>query len=210
MVLNQTLGLNALRQDLNRLFYSAPIGTSGFAPNGFYGQTGFYAPSPYYAHSNFFAPSYYAQGIYGQQGQTAGHFNQSAGFQGHFVPKANFAETPEATIVTIELPGVELNQVSLSIQGNALVLDGVRQPGGLLGNQMVTYQATEGRFGSFRWACAIPNGTMAPQIEAICRNGLLTIVLPKATAQVGIAGLAQAGISAAPVAQIVISPAVNG
>jgi HSP20 family molecular chaperone IbpA len=219
VVLNQTLGLNSLRQDLNRLYYAAPIGTSPFAPNGFYGQTGFYAPS-FYAPASFYGPqALYAQNaFYGPNAgfapaaQYAGQVQyQGAQSQGQFLPKANVAETPEATLISVELPGVELGQVQLSIHGNTLILEGVRQPGGLIGDRMVTYQHTEGRFGTFRWACPIPNGTMATQIEAIFRNGLLTIALPKAGAPVGVTSLVgQAAISPAPVAQIVINPAVNG
>jgi len=200
MVLNQTLGLNNLRQDLNRLFYSAPINAGAFAPNSLY------APNAFYGAHTWTSPVSFAN----QQQQPM------MGQQVHFVPKANVAETPEASIVTVELPGVELSQVSLSIHGNALVLDGVRQPGGLLGDRMISYQVAEGRFGTFRWVCPIPNGTMASQIEASLRNGLLTIVLPRVNAlttaqpQVGIAALAsQSTLSAAPVAQIVINQGQN-
>jgi HSP20 family protein len=206
VVLNQTLGLNSLRQDLNRLYYAAPIGGSSFAPASFYGQNGFYGPQA------FFAPAAQLAAQQQWNAQFAGQ-GQWQGAQGvaHFVPRANFAETPEATLITVELPGVEIGQCALSIHGNVLVLEGVRQPGGLIGDRMVSYQHCEGRFGAFRWACSIPNGTMASQIEATCRNGLLTIALPKAGAPVGMTNLAnQAAITPAPVAQVVINPAVNG
>jgi HSP20 family protein len=215
VVLNQTLGLNSLRQDLNRLYYAAPLGNSSFIPSSFYGQSNFYAPS-FYAPASFYAPNaFYAPAAqFAAQQQFATQFagqGQYQGFQGHYVPRANFADTPEAMLITIELPGVEINQVQLSIQGNTLILDGVRQPGGLIGDRMVTYQHIEGRFGVCRWACAIPNGTMASQIEATFRNGLLTIALPKAGAPVGMINLAsQTAISQAPVAQVAITPVVNG
>lgn len=174
MVLNQTLGLNALRQDLNRLFYSAPIAQNG------YGQNGLYAPNAFFVGASPMMGQQSFMGQPGYMGQQA-----HAAQQSHFVPKANIAETPDAVIIAVELPGVELGQVSLLITGNVLVLEGVRQPGGLLGNQMVNYQAAEGRFGAFRWICPIPNGVIAPQIESILSNGLLTIVLPKVTVHTG-------------------------
>ena len=189
MVLNHPIGLNNLRQDLNRLFYSAPIAPSPFAPNSLF------APSAFYGTHTWSNPA-----------ALAGVTSPMMGQQVHFVPKANVAETPDAVIFAIELPGVELSQTSLTIHGNALVLEGVRQPGGLLGNQMVSYQIAEGRFGTFRWVCPIPNGTMVPQIECVLRNGLLTVVLPKANAQVNIGSLAgQAVLSQTPVAQVVIN-----
>src|SRR5690606_31923294 len=98
---------------------------------------------------------------------------------GYFVPTANWAEAVEGTFITVELPGVELSQISLRIEGTYLVLEGVRHPGGLLGDRMVSYNVAEGRFGAFRWVCPIPNGVQVAGLEASFRNGLLQIMLPR-------------------------------
>lgn len=195
MVLNQTLGLNTLRQDLNRLYYAAPIGSPSFGPGHFFGASSVYGPTSFFHQAAFAAPQPWP-------GTPA---------QGHYVPRTNVADTPETTVITVELPGVDAGHCQLSLQGNALVLEGIRQPGGLVGDRLVAYQHTEGRFGGFRWACAIPNGTIASQIDATFRNGLLTIALPKTATGVGLSAIGgSAAIGPAPVAQIVISPAVNG
>jgi HSP20 family molecular chaperone IbpA len=224
MVLNQTLGMNTLRQDLNRLFYAAPIGSQAFAPSflphNFYSANSFYGTQPwalnsFYAHQAW-APAQFQAGIQQQpmMGQPV-----------HFVPRCNVAETHEAVIYTVELPGVELSQCALSIHGNILVLEGVRQPGGLIADRMISYQQAEGRFGSFRWVAPIPNGIVPAAIDASLRQGLLTICLPKAGAQVMTGSLnnqaaftqagfnaspvAQAAFAAGPVAQVVISQPSN-
>ena len=226
MVLNQTLGHTSLRQDLNRLFYAAPIAGQGFGANGLYASS-FYGTQPWAT------TGFYGQPFAQIAPMQAGAFQTAAlpysslqpmmGQQVHFVPRANAAETPEAVVYTVELPGVELSQVALSIHGNILVLEGVRQPGGLIADRMISYQHAEGRFGTFRWVAPIHNGCMPAAIDATLRNGLLTIVLPKAGAQIAtnsLNGFAaqsaiapvlsnQAGISQAPVAQVVISQANN-
>jgi HSP20 family molecular chaperone IbpA len=214
MVLNQTLGLNSLRQDLNRLFYAAPIAgqafAQGFAANSLYAPGSFFGGQPWPTS----AVSLQAAAI--QQAAQQPMMAQPV----HFVPRVNAAETHEAVFYCVELPGVEISQVALSIHGNVLVLEGVRQPGGLIGDRMISYQHAEGRFGAFRWVGPIPNGTMPAGIDCTLRNGLLTIVLPKAGAQFVASPLAsqttivpgfagQGGIAPAPVAQIVINQAPN-
>jgi HSP20 family molecular chaperone IbpA len=217
MVLNQTLGLNSLRQDLNRLFYAAPIASQAFAPsfvpNSLYAPHAFYSAQPWTPAVTLPATPFQAAALQQQpmMGQPV-----------HFVPRCNVAETHEAVIYTVELPGVELSQCALSIHGNILVLEGVRQPGGLIADRMISYQQAEGRFGTFRWVAPIQNGVMPAAIDATLRNGLLTIVLPKAgaqvvsplstlTAQTAISPVLsnQAGIAPAPVAQVVINQPTN-
>lgn len=125
-----------------------------------------------------------------------------------FVPRANVAETAEATLITVELPGVELGQLSLEIRGNYLVLSGFRHPGGQLGNSFAIYQWTEGRFGSFRWICPLPVNVHPGQIQATFANGLLSIVLPKATAELGYMANGVMAASA-PATPVVITPGVQ-
>jgi hypothetical protein len=85
---------------------------------------------------------------------------------------------------------------------------------------MISYQHAEGRFGAFRWVAPVQNGCVPAAIEATMRNGLLTVILPKAGAPIVANTLSsqtaitpvlsgQTAITAAPVAQVVINQAQN-
>lgn len=98
---------------------------------------------------------------------------------GQFVPRANCAETAEAMLYTIELPGVELGDLSLQFQGGYLVLSGVRRPMVQLAGRPVCFDQTEGRFGAFRWSCPLPANVHPSHVRATLLNGLLYIEFGK-------------------------------
>ncbi|HEY9856526.1 MAG TPA: Hsp20/alpha crystallin family protein, partial [Stenomitos sp.] len=95
------------------------------------------------------------------------------------VPAVNSAETPDAYLLVVELPGVDLKDVNLQIHGSSLVLNAFRRPTWSNGTITVNYHFAEGRFGTLRRMLPLPTGVLPGQIQANFVNGLLTIVLPK-------------------------------
>ncbi len=103
------------------------------------------------------------------------------------VPTSNFAEMPDAYAVIVELPGVELKDVTLQLQGHQLVLTAFRKPIFAYGPSNYGYLATEGRFGSLSRAFVLPATVNRTAIRAQFGHGVLTIFLPKVTQQQGVA-----------------------
>ncbi len=103
------------------------------------------------------------------------------------IPTANFAEMPDAFAVIVELPGVELKDVTLQLQGHQLVLTAFRKPIFAYGPSNYGYLATEGRFGSLSRAFVLPATVNRTAIRAQFGHGVLTIFLPKVAQQQGVA-----------------------
>jgi len=98
------------------------------------------------------------------------------------VPATNWAEAPDAYLLVVELPGVDLKDINLQILGSSLVLNAYRRPTWSNGSVTVNYHFTEGRFGTLRRHLPLPVGVLPGQIQANFVNGLLTILIPKSAA----------------------------
>ncbi len=114
-------------------------------------------------------------------------------------PQVNCAETPDAHLLVVELPGVDVRDISLQVAGNQLILTAFRKPIWNNGTVTVGYYSTEGRFGTLRRVFHLPAGYPASQIQANFVNGQITIVLPKAAAPMG---------AAAPAANVAINASI--
>lgn len=100
-------------------------------------------------------------------------------------PLMNVAETPDAYLLVVELPGVDLKDINLQLHGASLVLSAFRRPTWSNGTVTVNYHQAEGRFGTLRRAVPLPVGVIPGQIQANFVNGTLSIVLPKGAAANG-------------------------
>jgi HSP20 family protein len=94
-------------------------------------------------------------------------------------PAMNVWRDENSAIVTAELPGVLLEHIDISVEDDTLTLRGDRQPEEEEG---ATYHRRERRFGGFARAFRLPFHVDAGKVKAEFRNGLLTIVLPRAEA----------------------------
>lgn len=111
--------------------------------------------------------------------------HSSAHLYSSLAPALNVAETPDAHLLVVELPGVDVRDVSLQVAGNQLVLTAFRKPIWNNGTVTLGYHATEGRFGTLRRVFQVPAGYPTSQIQASFVNGQLTIVLPKSGVPMG-------------------------
>ena len=92
-------------------------------------------------------------------------------------PMINLWETEEALMVEAELPGVQQDQIDISVVGNDLTLK-VERPE--LEKEGVTFHRRERPSGSFVRVVQLPAEVNANRVEAELRNGVLTLTLPKA------------------------------
>ena len=97
-----------------------------------------------------------------------------------FDPKLDVSETEAAWCVRADLPGLEPADVELSVTGNALTLRGEKKAETKA--EAESLRRTERRYGKFARTLEFPTDLDGSKVEATAKNGVLTIVLPKAEA----------------------------
>jgi HSP20 family protein len=95
-------------------------------------------------------------------------------------PPMNVWTNPEGAVVTVELPGVNPEQIEVSVVGDTLTLRGKRVAEDL--PEGARYQRRERFQGEFARSLQLPFSIDADHVEAQYENGILTITLPRAEA----------------------------
>ena len=95
-------------------------------------------------------------------------------------PHLNITEDDDNYYVRAELPGVDPEDIEITMQDNDLIISGQRKipPEG----ENVSYHRREREAGSFRRITSLPTHFDTNKVDAVCKNGLLTVTLPKAPA----------------------------
>ena len=83
-------------------------------------------------------------------------------------------------VLHADLPGVSLEDVDITLDGNVLTIRGERKGATQEG---VSYYLNELPHGAFRRSVTVPEGVDADSIKARFENGVLEVVLPGATTQ---------------------------
>lgn len=94
-------------------------------------------------------------------------------------PNTNIVETQDSLIIEMELPGVDKNDVSITLLNNQeLILKGVKkQP--RLDQDLVTYYLFEREFGTFYKKIVIDFPLDTSKIKSHMENGVLYIEISK-------------------------------
>ncbi|RMG66401.1 MAG: Hsp20/alpha crystallin family protein [Calditrichaeota bacterium] len=93
------------------------------------------------------------------------------------VPVMDVVEQKDRYLVLMEVPGVKLADVNVSVNKGQLVVSGVRKrPHPLNGDRLVY---SEFLYGDFKRILELPEDVDVNGIEATLKNGMLTIQLPK-------------------------------
>jgi HSP20 family protein len=92
-------------------------------------------------------------------------------------PAMNVWTNDEGGMVTAEMPGVDPQEIDISVEDDTLTLRGSRQ---VDGPENVTYHRRERGSGSFARSVQLPFRVEADQVEATFDQGVLTIELPRA------------------------------
>ncbi len=96
-------------------------------------------------------------------------------------PAMNVWTNEEGAIVTAELPGVQTEDIDISVEGDTLTLRGDRQPDEV--GEDITYHRRERGYGRFVRTLRLPFNVEPDKVEAIFKNGVLRISLPRAEAE---------------------------
>jgi HSP20 family protein len=94
-----------------------------------------------------------------------------------WAPALDISERKDAYLVTVELPGVEADDLEITLEDGLLTIQGERQFTSESSEQQ--FHRVERRYGAFRRSITLPTQVQAEQIEASFDNGVLQIVVPK-------------------------------
>lgn len=94
-----------------------------------------------------------------------------------WVPPVDVAESDTEVTIRAELPGVDPEQLDITVSENTLVLAGEKQE--TTQRREGTYHQKETRYGAFRRSVTLPPGCDTEQIQAEYKDGVLTIRVRK-------------------------------
>jgi HSP20 family protein len=92
-------------------------------------------------------------------------------------PRIDLAESDSDITITAELPGLEPKDVEISVTGNMMTIRGEKKQEKKQKDR--NYYYVERQFGSFQRSIRLPSSVDPDKIEAVARNGTLTITLAK-------------------------------
>ena len=93
-------------------------------------------------------------------------------------PLLNVSQDADNYFVRSEIPGVEPENLEVSVNGRSLTVAGERkfdEPG-----PKVNYHRRERQDGKFRRQITLPSDVNAEKVQAQYRHGILMVVIPKA------------------------------
>ena len=102
----------------------------------------------------------------------------AAGFPSWTLLAGEVEEGEQEVVVRLELPGVDKSDCQVSISGNTLILCGTRHFERI--SEDSEFHVMERAYGAFERRIALPHGVVEDGAEAVFRNGVLTVRLPKA------------------------------
>jgi HSP20 family protein len=99
------------------------------------------------------------------------------GATGSWMPPIDVSETKDKLVLAVELPGIEADEVEVSIEDSTLTVSGSREF--KQESDEENYHRIERRYGSFSRSIRLPEGVEAEEVDARFDKGVLTIEVPK-------------------------------
>jgi HSP20 family protein len=96
---------------------------------------------------------------------------------GAFSPQVDVSETEKEFKVTAELPGLDENNVEVSLSRNMLTISGEKKQE--KEDKRENYYHVERSYGSFKRSIPLSAEVEADKVEASFKNGVLSVTLPK-------------------------------
>ena len=110
----------------------------------------------------------HALGLHGQQGSSRATA---------WAPALDISERKDAYLVTVELPGVEADDLEITLDDGLLTIQGDQYIAHDSSEQH--FHRVERRYGAFRRSITLPAQVIAEGIQASVDNGVLQILVPK-------------------------------
>lgn len=93
------------------------------------------------------------------------------------LPSLNVTETESSFVVTAEVPGIPQENLEIQLENQTLILKGERKKE--TEEKEGTWHRIERSFGSFKRAVSLSSEVDANRVEAVYKDGVLQITLPK-------------------------------
>ena len=94
-----------------------------------------------------------------------------------FSPRVDVTETDNQIKVSAELPGLSQEDVDVSLSRNVLTIRGEKRQESERRTQ--NYLRSERSYGSFTRSIPLPGEVNTEDVDAVFRNGVLTVTMPK-------------------------------
>lgn len=95
----------------------------------------------------------------------------------NWLPAVDLIEKDDEFVAKVELPGVNKDDVKITMQDNILTVRGEKKEE--KETRQSNYHRLERSYGSFQRSFTLPNAVKADKVEAQYKDGILTITLPK-------------------------------
>jgi HSP20 family protein len=123
-------------------------------------------------------PSREFEEIYDRMSQLMGaSFGEPSGPPLPWTPTADVSETDEEFVVDIELPGARKDDLDIQVVDRELTVTGE-----LKQTEKGRLRRRTRRFGKFEFRLSLPGDVNADMVHADLKDGLLTVIVPKAQA----------------------------
>ncbi len=93
-------------------------------------------------------------------------------------PTLDMVEQDDKIVVNVEFPGVKSEDIDVSVQNGILTIAGEKKE--KTEDKGEGYYHSERRYGTFRRDIQLPSNIEEDKVEATCRDGVLTVTMPKA------------------------------
>jgi HSP20 family protein len=103
--------------------------------------------------------------------------NEDAAAYGNWTPAVDVYERQDCYVIRADLPGVELDQVELTLENGVLDIKGKRAPDE--DDAKEGYRRLERPKGAFFRRFNLPDRADESGVKAILRNGVLEVTVPK-------------------------------
>lgn len=98
---------------------------------------------------------------------------------GTWIPNVDLCETREAFTIRVEVPGVDLHDLQVTISNNVVRVRGIKREPEVSRNQLLCYYCVERRYGRFEREIPVDGVIDAHRGRAALQNGILTIEVPR-------------------------------
>ena len=96
---------------------------------------------------------------------------------GDFAPSIDVSETDKEIVVSAELPGIEPEDINITLEHNTLTISGEKRAE--KEEKGKRYYRLERSYGTFQRTIPLPEGIDEDKIDATFKRGVLKITLPK-------------------------------
>lgn len=93
------------------------------------------------------------------------------------VPSVDIFSTRDSFTVEVEMPGVRKEDIEITLVKNTITIKALKYE--CFDDEKVNYVCMERSFGRFCRVVDIPFPVNTSQIRAVCKNGILTITVPR-------------------------------